>query len=93
MPPTQRLLLQVDREGGRAEEEEEEVAGLATVLRDGLFGTVVSLSWGAGGNCLMVLMLVILVMLPALTVVTSHRSVQVGFLQYIFFSEMVYVYS
>ena len=37
LPPTQRLLLQVDREGGRAEEKEE-VAGLATVLRDGLFG-------------------------------------------------------
>ena len=47
LPPTQRLLLQVDREGGRAEEE---VAGLATVLRDGLFGMVVSLSWGGRGE-------------------------------------------
>ena len=84
-------------------EEEEEAAGLATVLRHlGLLGTVGSLSW-EGWKHVMVLMLVILVMvlmrgilamaeevmLLALAVETTDGSGPVGTLQNITFSELV----
>ena len=84
------------------ETEEEEEAGLATVLRHQLLGTVGSLSW-EGWKHVMVLMLVILamvlmlvilamaeeVMLLALAVETTDGSGPVGTLQYIAFSKMI----
>ena len=85
------------------ETEEEEAAGLATVLRHlGLLGTVGSLSW-EGWKHVMVLMLVILamvvmlgilvmveeVMLLALAVETTDGSGPVGTLQYKAFSKMI----
>ena len=84
-------------------EEEEEAAGLATVLRHlGLLGTVGSLSW-EGWKHVMVLMLVILVMvlmrgilamaeevmLLALAVETTDGSGPVGTLRYKAFSKMI----
>ena len=86
---------------GETEEEEEE-AGLATVLRHQLLGTVGSLSW-EGWKHVMVLMLVILarvlmlvilemaeeVMLLALAVETTDGSGPVGTLEYIGFSKMI----
>ena len=83
-------------------EEEEEAAGLATVLRHQLLGTVGSLSW-EGWKHVMVLMLVILarvlmlvilemaeeVMLLALAVETTDGSGPVGTLEYIAFSKMI----
>ena len=85
------------------ETEEEEAAGLATVLRHlGLLGTVGSLSWEGWKHVralmlvilAMVLMLVILVMaeevmLLALAVETTDGSGPVGTLQYIAFSKMI----
>ena len=87
-------------EGGTEEEEEE--AGLATVLRHQLLGTVGSLSW-EGWKHVMVLMLVMLVMvwtlvilamaeevmLLALAVETTDGSGPVGTLEYIAFSKMI----
>ena len=85
------------------ETEEEEAAGLATVLRHlGLLGIVGSLSW-EGWKHVMVLMLVILamvvmlgilvmveeVMLLALAVETTDGSGPVGTLQYKAFSKMI----
>ena len=84
------------------ETEEEEAAGLATVLRHQLLGTVASLSW-EGWKHVMVLMLVILarvlmlvilemaeeVMLLALAVETTDGSGPVGTLEYIAFSKMI----
>ena len=84
-------------------EEEEEAAGLATVLRHlGLLGTVGSLSWEGWKHVralmlvilAMVLMLVILAMaeeviLLALAVETTDGSGPVGTLEYITFSELV----
>ena len=83
-------------------EEEEEAAGLATVLRHQLLGTVASLSW-EGWKHVMVLMLVMLVMvwtlvilamaeevmLLALAVETTDGSGPVGTLEYIAFSKMI----
>ena len=84
-------------------EEEEEAAGLATVLRHlGLLGTVGSLSW-EGWKHVRALMLVILVMvvmrgilvmaeevmLLALAVETTDGSGPVGTLQYKAFSKMI----
>ena len=85
------------------ETEEEEAAGLATVLRHlGLLGTVGSLSWEGWKHVralmlvilAMVLMLVILamaeeVMLLALAVETTDGSGPVGTLQYKAFSKMI----
>ena len=85
------------------ETEEEEAAGLATVLRHlGLLGTVGSLSWEGWKHVMalmlvilaMVLMLVILVMaeevmLLALAVETTDGSGPVGTLQYKAFSKMI----
>ena len=85
------------------ETEEEEAAGLATVLRHlGLLGTVGSLSW-EGWKHVRALMLVILVMvvmrgilvmaeevmLLALAVETTDGSGPVGTLQYKAFSKMI----
>ena len=83
-------------------EEEEAAAGLATVLRHQLLGTVGSLSW-EGWKHVMVLMLVILamvlmlvilamaeeVMLLALAVETTDGSGPVGTLEYIAFSKKI----
>ena len=83
-------------------EEEEEAAGLVTVLTHQLLGTVGSLSW-EGWKHVMVLMLVILamvlmlvilamaeeVMLLALAVETTDGSGPVGTLEYIAFSKMI----
>ena len=85
------------------ETEEEEEAGLATVLRHlGLLGTVASLSWEGWKHVMalmleilvMVLMLVILamaeeVMLLALAVETTDGSGPVGTLEYKAFSKMI----
>ena len=86
---------------GETEEEEEE-AGLATVLMHQLLGTVGSLSW-EGWKHVMALMLVMLamvlmlsilamaeeVMLLALAVETTDGSGPVGTLEYIAFSKMI----
>ena len=85
------------------ETEEEEAAGLATVLRHlGLLGIVASLSWKGWKHVralmlvilVMVLMLAILamaeeVMLLALAVETTDGSGPVGTLQYKAFSKMI----